>query len=96
MCIGVPILDGAGRPIPAISLAAPERRITPAVTERATAALLDAANRISTRLGAPPPQAARMVPTPGPGAADPSVRVAKQRVLDTDFFAVPTLTLRQA
>jgi DNA-binding IclR family transcriptional regulator len=59
MCIGVPILDGAGRPLAAISLAAPERRMTPAVTERATAALLEAAHRISARLGASAPPTAR-------------------------------------
>jgi DNA-binding IclR family transcriptional regulator len=59
MCIGVPILDGAGRPLAAISLAAPERRMTPTVIERATAALIEAAGRISARLGASVPRVAR-------------------------------------
>ena len=39
MCIGVPILDEARRPLAAISLSAPERRMTPTITAAAVAAL---------------------------------------------------------
>jgi DNA-binding IclR family transcriptional regulator len=53
MCIGVPILDENRLPLAAISLAAPERRMTPDVTARAIASLRDAARRISVQLGAP-------------------------------------------
>ena len=52
MCIGVPFLDGAGYPIAAMSLSAPERRMKPAVTEHAAEALKSAARRISIKLGA--------------------------------------------
>jgi DNA-binding IclR family transcriptional regulator len=53
MCIGVPILDESRLPLAAMSLAAPERRMTPDVTARAIAALQDAAHRISVQLGTP-------------------------------------------
>jgi DNA-binding IclR family transcriptional regulator len=39
MCIGVPVLDESGYPVAAISLSAPERRITPQVREAAIARL---------------------------------------------------------
>jgi len=50
MCIGVPILDRAGYPVAAMSLSAPERRMPPALTSVAAAALKEAAGRISVRL----------------------------------------------
>jgi DNA-binding IclR family transcriptional regulator len=52
MCIGVPIMDEDGLPLAAMSLSAPERRMTPDVTARAIAALRQAADRISVQLGA--------------------------------------------
>jgi DNA-binding IclR family transcriptional regulator len=58
MCIGVPILDEAGRPLAAMSLAAPERRMTPAITANAIAALRQASQRLSVHLGADPAAAA--------------------------------------
>jgi len=39
MCLGVPVLDESGYPVAAISLSAPERRITPQVREAAIARL---------------------------------------------------------
>jgi IclR family transcriptional regulator, KDG regulon repressor len=54
MCIGVPILDGARRPLAAISLSAPEKRLTRTVAANAAAALCDAARRVSARFGAAP------------------------------------------
>jgi DNA-binding IclR family transcriptional regulator len=53
MCIGVPILDQDGLPLAAMSLAAPERRMTTQIIARATAALKTAARAISLQLGAP-------------------------------------------
>ncbi|MDE2335009.1 MAG: IclR family transcriptional regulator [Rhodospirillales bacterium] len=53
MCIGAPILDGTGRPLAALSLSAPEKRLTRTVAATAAAALCDAARRISVRFGAP-------------------------------------------
>ena len=50
MCIGVPFLDGAGYPIAAMSLSAPERRMKPEVTVHAVEALKSAARRISIKL----------------------------------------------
>jgi DNA-binding IclR family transcriptional regulator len=52
MCIGVPIMDEDGLPLAAMSLSAPERRMTPDVTARAIVALRQAADRISVQLGA--------------------------------------------
>jgi DNA-binding IclR family transcriptional regulator len=52
MCIGVPFLDGAGYPLAAMSLSAPERRMKPEVTVHAVEALKSAAQRISAQLGA--------------------------------------------
>jgi DNA-binding IclR family transcriptional regulator len=52
MCIGVPIMDESGHPLAAMSLSAPERRMTRDVTAQAIAALQRAANRISVQLGA--------------------------------------------
>ncbi|MDB5539144.1 MAG: Transcriptional regulator [Devosia sp.] len=52
MCIGVPILDGTGYPVAAMSLSAPERRMKPELTIVAADALKVAAKRISTHLGA--------------------------------------------
>ena len=52
MCIGVPIIDENGHPLAALSLSAPERRMTPDVTGKAIAALRGAADRISVQLGA--------------------------------------------
>jgi DNA-binding IclR family transcriptional regulator len=52
MCIGVPIMDEDGLPLAAMSLSAPDRRMTPDVTARAIAALRQAADRISVQLGA--------------------------------------------
>jgi DNA-binding IclR family transcriptional regulator len=54
MCIGVPILDEAGYPLAAVSLAAPERRMARDVKEKAIAALCAAAERVSVQLGAAP------------------------------------------
>jgi DNA-binding IclR family transcriptional regulator len=51
MCIGVPILDRTGFPVAAMSLSAPERRMSPALTAAAADALKGAATRISERLG---------------------------------------------
>jgi DNA-binding IclR family transcriptional regulator len=52
MCIGVPIMAEDGLPLAAMSLSAPERRMTPDVTARAILALRQAADRISVQLGA--------------------------------------------
>lgn len=52
MCIGVPFFDGAGYPLAAMSLSAPERRMKPDVTVHAVEALKNAARRISMQLGA--------------------------------------------
>lgn len=52
MCIGVPILDAASRPLAALSLSAPEKRMTRVVTAQAAAALSEAARRLSARIGA--------------------------------------------
>ena len=52
MCIGVPILDEAGRPVAAMSLSAPERRMKPELTIVAADALTGAAKRMSTHLSA--------------------------------------------
>jgi DNA-binding IclR family transcriptional regulator len=54
MCIGVPILDEKGLPLAAMSLAAPERRMTPAITDEAIAGLREATRAISIQLGATP------------------------------------------
>ncbi|MDB5474338.1 MAG: Transcriptional regulator [Devosia sp.] len=48
-CIGVPILDGKGYPIAAVSLSAPDTRMR-ATAERAAGALQDAARRITATL----------------------------------------------
>jgi IclR family transcriptional regulator, KDG regulon repressor len=53
MCIGVPIIGEGGVPLAALSLSAPERRMTPDITARAVAALREAAYRVSIQLGAP-------------------------------------------
>ncbi len=50
MCIGVPILDGSGYPVAAMSLSAPENRMRRDMTAQAAEALKDAAMRISTRI----------------------------------------------
>ena len=52
MCIGVPITDESGESVAALSLSAPERRMTPDITRKAIAALRGAADRISIQLGA--------------------------------------------
>jgi IclR family KDG regulon transcriptional repressor len=52
MCIGVPIMDESGLPLAAMSLSAPERRMTRDVTAQAITALQQAAGRISVQLGA--------------------------------------------
>ena len=52
MCIGVPVLDESGSPLAAISLAAPERRMSPDLVERAVASLVAAARRMSRQFGA--------------------------------------------
>jgi IclR family transcriptional regulator, KDG regulon repressor len=52
MCIGVPIIDEDGLPLAAISLSAPERRMTPEVTARAVDSLKATARGISSQLGA--------------------------------------------
>lgn len=54
MCIGAAILDAAQRPLAAMSLSAPEKRMTREVTASAAAALCAAAQRISVRFGASP------------------------------------------
>ena len=61
-CIGVPILDEVGYPLAAISLAAPERRMTREVTDKAIAALSAAAHRVSVQLGAAPAEALESEP----------------------------------
>jgi DNA-binding IclR family transcriptional regulator len=48
-CIGVPILDGKGYPIAAVSLSAPDNRMK-ALVDRAAEALQDAARRIAASL----------------------------------------------
>lgn len=50
MCIGVPILDGAGYPVAAMSLSVPERRMRPELMMVAADALKGAAGRISRQL----------------------------------------------
>lgn len=50
MCIGVPILDASGYPRAAISLSAPERRMSSVQTDSAADALKGAAWRIAARL----------------------------------------------
>ena len=62
MCIGVPIIDETGYPLAALSLSAPERRMTAEVTEGAIAALRRAAGRISAELGAAPEPPAPRAP----------------------------------
>ncbi len=52
MCIGVPILDGNGYPVAAMSLSVPERRMKPELTVVAADALKGAAGRISSHLWA--------------------------------------------
>lgn len=52
MCIGVPILDGCGHALAALSLSAPERRMIPAVADAAISALLAASARLSGQFGA--------------------------------------------
>ena len=47
MCLGVPVLDESGYPLAAISLSAPERRVTAQVRERAIARLREAALEIA-------------------------------------------------
>jgi IclR family KDG regulon transcriptional repressor len=53
MCVGVPILDRAGHPVGALSLSAPEQRMTRGVRGRAVEALLRGAAAISRALAAP-------------------------------------------
>lgn len=52
MCIGAPILDASLRSLAAVSLSAPEKRMTREVTANAAAALCAATRRISERFGA--------------------------------------------
>jgi DNA-binding IclR family transcriptional regulator len=47
MCLGVPVRDETGYPIAAISLSAPERRVTPRVRETAIVRLREAALEIA-------------------------------------------------
>ncbi|EKF18513.1 IclR family transcriptional regulator [Nitratireductor pacificus] len=57
MCIGVPILDGTGYPVAAMSLSAPEKRMRGQdMTARAAEALKEAAVRISTCIGSMAPR----------------------------------------
>lgn len=51
MCIGVPILDRDGRPVGALSLSAPEQRMSRPVRLDAITALRSAAGQITRRLG---------------------------------------------
>ncbi|MDW6021871.1 IclR family transcriptional regulator [Mesorhizobium sp. BAC0120] len=60
MCIGVPILDGTGYPVAAMSLSAPENRMRPSMTTEAAEALKDAASRISFCIQRAPPASAHM------------------------------------
>lgn len=59
MCIGVPILDASGYPRAAISLSAPERRMSSLMTDNAADALKGAAWRIAARLDQREPSAVR-------------------------------------
>lgn len=55
MCIGVPILDGSGYPVAAMSLSAPEKRMRCRdMTAQAAQALKDAALRVSACIGTMP------------------------------------------
>lgn len=54
MCVGVPILDGRGYPVAAMSLCAPERRMQPDLVSRAASMLKDAAARVSRSLAPVP------------------------------------------
>jgi IclR family acetate operon transcriptional repressor len=51
MCIGVPILERGGRPVAALSLSAPEARVTRPLRVEVIAALRAAAATVSRRLG---------------------------------------------
>lgn len=51
MCIGVPILERGGRPVAALSLSAPEARLTRPLRLEVIAALRAAAATVSRRLG---------------------------------------------
>jgi IclR family KDG regulon transcriptional repressor len=55
MCIGVPVLDEAGYPVAAVSLSAPQRRVTESVQEKAIGQLKAAAARISSELSGSSP-----------------------------------------
>ncbi|MCP8938449.1 IclR family transcriptional regulator [Alsobacter sp. SYSU M60028] len=57
MCIGVPVFGEDGAPLAAISLSAPERRMSKEVTARAAGALREAAAQISDELGGVGPNA---------------------------------------
>jgi IclR family acetate operon transcriptional repressor len=50
MCIGVPILDPTGYPLAAVSISAPERRMTPDVVARAVAMLKRGAASVTERM----------------------------------------------
>lgn len=58
MCIGVPILERGGRPVAALSLSAPEARLTRPLRLEVIAALRAAAGAVSRRLGHRPGAAA--------------------------------------
>lgn len=49
-CVGVPVLDGAGRPLAGLSLAGPSGRITPERAEELAHSLWEASRAISARL----------------------------------------------
>lgn len=54
MCIGVPVLDRDGRPVAALSISAPEQRMSRPVRQDAITALRSAAGQISRRLARRP------------------------------------------
>ena len=71
MCIGAPILARGGRPVAALSLSAPEARMTRPTRLDAIAALRNAAVALSRRLGFRGTAAAPAgMPAPGRGARD--------------------------
>ncbi len=52
-CVAAPVIDASGRCVAAISIVAPEQRLGKVNREKLVSAVRDAAERLSSRLGAP-------------------------------------------